>query len=1202
MGESSSRYEEYAERGEAYLGQKKYDMAIQEFTEAIKRGCKDSKFYKDLGIAYYEQGSYGSAIQQLVQAIALGMHDVDIYLTLGKSYREEGKYEQSIEAFKEAVKFIPRGDEIFFSNKILNEIEISQRKTVLESKPTGLWITLTTRCNLRCIMCEVWKQSWDLPRKTVKEIAEYFPYLETLYWQGGEVFLSEHFAELFEKASACPHLKQNINTNGLLIDEKWARKFSGKNINLTFAIDGITKDTYERIRKGARFEDLVRSIELVNNGKDSSDGNSRDRMSTTMSFMIMKSNYHELENTVDFAKEHNFGLLQIYPIDGTLDLENIFIHKDRKALQYINKARYTIYKKAKEYGIGLLMKIPEDIEKQDFSYNRLVQQENSPAMCSRYPYLKSNVGDSTKQSKSNSILQKPNAEGLSIEKDREDSDSEIYKCPELKKRKGNCYLPWQHLFVSSAGEVRPSCECQKEIGNINDMSLERIWNADKMQLYRKKLLERNYRDLCIRIPREGDVHFESIKTCYAQKKYSIVLEELTDFTKHNSKHIEAKILLGRTYALKKEYALAAEKFKEVLISCPENGEIHFDLGISYKKLAEYDLAIEEFEKAANYGFDDLGANLEIVQVYYEREEFDSALERLNSLLNSYPENMFVKMKIAQIYRSQKKYDLAIEELNKLIESGFDNPRVYLELGILYRDKGKYGLSIEELNKLIESGFDNPEVHLELGRSYRCVEKWESAISEYEKAVREENENVVMHRVNRELAWLYFRVKEYNLAIEQFKRAIEQRSGDGWLNVELAKIYGYGKKEYDLAIEEFKKARDKGIDNEEIATELGKLYRENKEYALSIEEFKKVLETKSEPAFKNNILSEIELSQRKTILQSKPRILTVTLTSVCNLNCIMCEVWKQWKQPWELPAKTAKELVEYFPYLEYLTWSGGEVFLYRYFRELFEEASQYPNLRQEIVTNGLLIDRDWAEKLVQSNLTLIYSIDAFSEENYERIRRGAKFQDLIRSLNILNEYRGECNSGLLLVLNFVVMKSNLHEIEKVIDFATRHRFDEVRFAEVKFLQNQENIFLNRDKEALGYILETMPKILKRAQEKKIVLHNWFLNLDHYCNCVRDNSDMNEEEVKKEKDKDFFCYLPWREMYIEPGGDVKLQCFCNQKVGNVHKQSIDEIWNGKIMQSVRKKILQGDCTNFCDSQCTSGAIPKELLGSPWHRILK
>lgn len=349
----------FVEIGRLHEYEKRPELAIKEFKEAIQGGYVDGDIHTDLGLSYYNQSDYDSAIKHLSRALSLGVNNIDIYLDLGRAYREKGQFSESVKALNQAYESIPC-DEIFFRNKILNEIEISQRKTVLASKPIGLWVNLTTRCNLRCIMCEVWKTPWDIPESAVKEIASYFPYLEELYWQGGEVFLSEYFEELFDKAASYPHLKQNINTNGILVDERWAKKLARKNMSLAYAIDGVVPKTYERIRKGAKFEDLIKSIETIKKYKRIYNENVgyADKMITIMSFIVMKSNYREIKKTIDFAKTHGFDLLQLNPIEGVVDLENIFLHNDQEALEYINKAVPEILSQAKDYGIALDVRCP----------------------------------------------------------------------------------------------------------------------------------------------------------------------------------------------------------------------------------------------------------------------------------------------------------------------------------------------------------------------------------------------------------------------------------------------------------------------------------------------------------------------------------------------------------------------------------------------------------------------------------------------------------------------------------------------------------------------------------------------------------------------------------------------------------------------------------------------------------------------------
>ena len=110
-----------------------------------------------------------------------------------------GKIEKpSVEEFKKAYENISDSDQ-FLRNKILNEIEISQKKTMLQSKVSGFGVNLSNRCDLKCKMCQIWKKPWDLPQKTIQEIIDCFPYIEVVFWQGGEVFLLDYQGDLYSR-------------------------------------------------------------------------------------------------------------------------------------------------------------------------------------------------------------------------------------------------------------------------------------------------------------------------------------------------------------------------------------------------------------------------------------------------------------------------------------------------------------------------------------------------------------------------------------------------------------------------------------------------------------------------------------------------------------------------------------------------------------------------------------------------------------------------------------------------------------------------------------------------------------------------------------------------------------------------------------------------------------------------------------------
>jgi len=191
-------------------------------------------------------------------------------------------------------------ESVFLENKKLNQLEIEQKRTVLRSKVTSMVVTLTTKCNLSCIMCEEIKIPWDIPERTIKEIIALFPYLEQIIWQGGEVLILDYFQDFLDEARKHPHLYQSIITNGLAITNELLPMLVRDNMELTFSIDAATRQLYESIRRKASFDLLLQNIRLVNAARKRQQ---LTNMSFRMHVVVMNSNYHELEKFIDFAKE-----------------------------------------------------------------------------------------------------------------------------------------------------------------------------------------------------------------------------------------------------------------------------------------------------------------------------------------------------------------------------------------------------------------------------------------------------------------------------------------------------------------------------------------------------------------------------------------------------------------------------------------------------------------------------------------------------------------------------------------------------------------------------------------------------------------------------------------------------------------------------------------------------------------------------------
>jgi MoaA/NifB/PqqE/SkfB family radical SAM enzyme len=284
------------------------------------------------------------------------------------------------------------------------------------------------------------------------------------------------------------------------------------------------------------------------------------------------------------------------------------------------------------------------------------------------------------------------------------------------------------------------------------------------------------------------------------------------------------------------------------------------------------------------------------------------------------------------------------------------------------------------------------------------------------------------------------------------------------------------------------------------------------------------------------------------------------------------------------------------------WQGGEIFLYEGFKDLLKEASRFP-MRQIIATNGLLMDREFAEIMVKSNVELTFSIDGATKEVYEHIRRGARFEKLIESVNLINEFRQRFNPEMETRMNVLVMRSNFHQLEQFLDFAKQHKFNIVFFNSTgeDFENLRENIFCHsRDEQALVYINKLRAKLATKAKEYGIRLENWLPTIEFFSHSPSSSGAQQEiknqdDGQKKQINNKLLCHAPWQRLYIDCGGEVRPDCLCPVKhyVGNISKNSLEEMWNGEKLKEYRKRLINNNYRDFCNPDCVFGRVPEMNL---------
>ena len=371
-------------------------------------------------------------------------------------------------AGQRALRSVPQNK--FSQDLVLNEIEILQKKTILSSKMKRLWVTVTSRCNIRCKTCGLWKKQWDLPYKTAKEVMENYPYMERLVWLGGEVFLYKHFEEMFDEAGKWNNLKQQIITNGYVLNEKWMNKIiRTQNTELTFSIDGVTKEVYEEIRQGSNFERVISNIRYIFNLKKTL-GIKKD---IRMNSVIMKTNYKQIYDLLELAHNEGFNQLSLMALHfDNAPNENIFYGdtRNQEALNFVYKAIPILRQRAIEYNIDLDILLPCG----DDSFEDVISKQD-----------KNNVDKEYKKGMQQNIVEKKIEKNKQIEETKDDIVSIDRVC---------CKMPWNYMMICDDGNVLITGSCVKKIGNIYDNSINEIWNSDVAQEYRKLMIDKKFPD------------------------------------------------------------------------------------------------------------------------------------------------------------------------------------------------------------------------------------------------------------------------------------------------------------------------------------------------------------------------------------------------------------------------------------------------------------------------------------------------------------------------------------------------------------------------------------------------------------------------------------------------------------------------------------------------------------------------------------
>ena len=155
------------------------------------------------------------------------------------------------------------------------KLKIYPKKKIVSKFPVYLLVEPTSVCNLRCVMCFQIDKSFtkkpymgfmdfNLFKKIIDEAANNGTSAITLASRG-EPLLHPKISEMIKYVSKKESfIDIKLNTNATRLNEKLCHEILKSNINMVVvSIDSHVKKQYEEIRKGGKFDEVLKNIKLL---------------------------------------------------------------------------------------------------------------------------------------------------------------------------------------------------------------------------------------------------------------------------------------------------------------------------------------------------------------------------------------------------------------------------------------------------------------------------------------------------------------------------------------------------------------------------------------------------------------------------------------------------------------------------------------------------------------------------------------------------------------------------------------------------------------------------------------------------------------------------------------------------------------------------------------------------------------------------
>ena len=304
----------------------------------------------------------------------------------------------------------------------------------------------------------------------------------------------------------------------------------------------------------------------------------------------------------------------------------------------------------------------------------------------------------------------------------------------------------------------------------------------------------------------------------------------------------------------------------------------------------------------------------------------------------------------------------------------------------------------------------------------------------------------------------------------------------------------------------------------------------------------------------------------------PFYVYLSLSNICNANCIFCDVRTNKIKKCSIDIyKLIDELAELKTKYVHFT-GGGEPFVNDDIFKYIEYCNK-KNIKVIFISNGLNLNEEKIKRLKEYDIQAVFfSIDSHDKEIHDCIRRTKGIWNKVTTnINLIKKYLPKTK----IILNHVLNKNNIDNFESFINLKKEYDFDYINPIVVK---DCDDLFPSKGQ---------IKKYNKNIEKYKKVMK------DYKIDFLQDDINFFREEVSNSGDRntniDLKCVYPSFCAFVDAPSGFVYPCDCSihrdrkiYKIGDLHKNSFKEIWNGEKKKELKEKLLNSElgCKMKCD----------------------